>query len=241
MHCLFTYAISFVVSLALQSFSDRLFAGFKWYRRFTEDQKIEWNAYAVSTLHAIVSSAAALVILFKFPALVWDPVFQYQECGDHVLMLTAGYLTADAYVVGTNAQAFKALTSTLVHHLSASFTFLYMMQLHSLQAFALAFVVTEASTPLVNLRYQLSAMGLGKSRMYVINGLTMLAVFFVIRIIGYPFLMWSLIYHTGTIFALKGALTTILLWAGALTGGVLNHMWFYKMVKGAIKVLGRRG
>lgn len=48
----------------------------------------------------------------------------------------------------------------------------------------------EFSTPFVSLRSMLSVLGLKESRLYVINGLIMLATFFVCRVYMWPYVMW---------------------------------------------------
>lgn len=48
----------------------------------------------------------------------------------------------------------------------------------------------EASTPFVSLRGVLSKMGLKDSRLYIINGLIMLVVFFLCRVIMFPYVIY---------------------------------------------------
>lgn len=48
----------------------------------------------------------------------------------------------------------------------------------------------EASTPFVSLRGILSKIGLKDSPVYVINGLVMLAVFFICRIAMFPYVIY---------------------------------------------------
>lgn len=48
----------------------------------------------------------------------------------------------------------------------------------------------EASTPFVSLRGILARMNLKTSRLYVANGLLMLAVFFLCRIAMFPYVMY---------------------------------------------------
>lgn len=48
----------------------------------------------------------------------------------------------------------------------------------------------EASTPFVSLRGVLSKMGLKDTRLYIINGLIMLVVFFLCRVIMFPYVIY---------------------------------------------------
>lgn len=52
----------------------------------------------------------------------------------------------------------------------------------------------EASTPFVSLRGILSKIGLKNSPVYVINGLLMLAVFFICRIAMFPYVIYMYAY-----------------------------------------------
>lgn len=48
----------------------------------------------------------------------------------------------------------------------------------------------EASTPFVSLRGVLSKIGLKNSRIYIVNGLVMLLVFFLCRVAMFPYVIY---------------------------------------------------
>lgn len=95
----------------------------------------------------------------------------------------------------------------------------------------------EFSTPFVSLRSILSTMKMKESRFYLINGLLMLAAFFVCRLVMWPYVLWR--YSV----AIKAANTWnafhSLPWSCKVCIAILffpQLYWFQLMVKGAIKV-----
>ncbi|XP_064536300.1 ceramide synthase [Drosophila montana] len=95
----------------------------------------------------------------------------------------------------------------------------------------------EFSTPFVSLRSILSTMGLKDSRAYILNGLVMLATFFVCRVCMWPYVMWrySLAIDAASMWAAMCGLPR-----GCLVSIAILFLpqlyWFYLMVLGALKV-----
>lgn len=95
----------------------------------------------------------------------------------------------------------------------------------------------EFSTPFVSLRSILSTMGLKDSRAYILNGLAMLATFFVCRVCMWPYVMWrySVAIDAASMWAAMCGLPR-----GCLISIAILFLpqlyWFYLMVMGALKV-----
>ncbi|XP_041447847.1 ceramide synthase [Drosophila obscura] len=95
----------------------------------------------------------------------------------------------------------------------------------------------EFSTPFVSLRSILSTMRLKESRVYIANGLLMLATFFVCRVCMWPYVMWrySLAIEAATLWSAMSGLPR-----GCLVSIAILFLpqlyWFYLMVLGALKV-----
>lgn len=96
--------------------------------------------------------------------------------------------------------------------------------------------IMEASTPFVSFRSILSTLGMKEHRYYVINGILMMATFFIFRILLLPYLF---LWYSNTINV--PVLTAI----AALPRGCLisvailflpQYYWFYLIVRGALKV-----
>ncbi|XP_050499460.1 TLC domain-containing protein 3A [Diabrotica virgifera virgifera] len=97
----------------------------------------------------------------------------------------------------------------------------------------------EASTPFVSLRGVLSKIGMKNSPMYVINGLVMLAVFFICRIAMFPYVIYMYaesikVDFMSAVYTLpRGCIISIMVLL------LPQLYWFYLMVTGATKVLRR--
>ncbi|XP_016942249.1 ceramide synthase [Drosophila suzukii] len=95
----------------------------------------------------------------------------------------------------------------------------------------------EFSTPFVSMRSILSTMRLKDSRVYIANGLLMLATFFVCRVCMWPYVMWrySLAIEAASMWAAMCGLPR-----GCLVSIAILFLpqlyWFYLMVLGALKV-----
>ncbi|KAK9754119.1 COMM domain [Popillia japonica] len=95
----------------------------------------------------------------------------------------------------------------------------------------------EASTPFVSLRGILARMNLKTSRLYVANGLLMLAVFFLCRIAMFPYVMY--LYAAATDLDYVSALISLPRGCKATMAILVlpQVYWFYLMMKGATKIL----
>ncbi|ALC48804.1 CG17841, partial [Drosophila busckii] len=94
----------------------------------------------------------------------------------------------------------------------------------------------EFSTPFVSLRSILSTMKLKDSRAYIVNGLLMLATFFVCRVCMWPYVMWR---YSLAIDATSMWVAMCGLPRGCLISIAILFLpqlyWFYLMVMGALK------
>lgn len=97
-------------------------------------------------------------------------------------------------------------------------------------------VMTELTTPFINLRWFLHETGLKESRLYIANGLLMTALWFVVRILLFGWLGLRLHAMRADLFAIPRWQTGVLLGSFA-TGFALQVFWFRKIAKGAFKVL----
>eukprot|EP00088_Acartia_fossae_P007743 TRINITY_DN13623_c0_g1_i1.p1 TRINITY_DN13623_c0_g1~~TRINITY_DN13623_c0_g1_i1.p1 ORF type:complete len:296 (+),score=9.37 TRINITY_DN13623_c0_g1_i1:93-980(+) len=96
-----------------------------------------------------------------------------------------------------------------------------------------AFLV-EASTPFVSLRVVLCHLGLKKSKVYILNGVIMLASFFFFRVCIFPALYLWYVRSEGL-----SKLIGLPIWIHCAVMGLWapQLLWFHKMIKGTIKLL----
>jgi len=98
-------------------------------------------------------------------------------------------------------------------------------------------LMMEASTPFVSLRVILIHFNMKESLIYVLNGLLMLTSFFVFRVIIFPYLYWWYADNAG--LAVMEAIMQIPAHCHIFTVSIWvpQLFWFYKMVKGTIKLI----
>jgi hypothetical protein len=101
--------------------------------------------------------------------------------------------------------------------------------------------LVEASNPFLNLRAVLRLFNLHKSRVYLVNGVLMLVVFFCCRIAIFPFLYHSYANYSGVpVFEVPFSIP-LKCNLGCVTLFSMQLYWFWLMVKATIKILkGRR-
>ncbi|VVC91942.1 unnamed protein product [Leptidea sinapis] len=131
----------------------------------------------------------------------------------------------------------------LMHHLFiGGFGFLVIVYLRGgLGDCVFGFVyLMEVSTPFVSARGILSRMRLKSSRLYVVNGLLMLATFLVCRVLSLPYV--CLLYSRAIRLPYLEAISSLPLGCKVSICILLlpQLYWFYLMSSGALKMLFRR-
>jgi TLC domain len=106
--------------------------------------------------------------------------------------------------------------------------------------YVLLVLSTEVTTPLVNARWLLDKGGLKQHKLYFINGITMMVMWFFVRIVFMVFYFFPLMYrHQGELVMLNSVYKWFLLTIPPLLT-VLNMYWFSKMVRGAMRLLSKK-
>ncbi|PNW79524.1 hypothetical protein CHLRE_08g358531v5 [Chlamydomonas reinhardtii] len=104
-------------------------------------------------------------------------------------------------------------------------------------ALTLWMLSTEFTTPFIAARYMLDKAGLKSHPIYVVNGLLIVASWTVARMATFlPFFKTA--WDVRAQVPLMNPLSQVLLLVFPATLAVLNTWWYYKIVKGALKVLG---
>ncbi|KRT80815.1 hypothetical protein AMK59_5041 [Oryctes borbonicus] len=95
----------------------------------------------------------------------------------------------------------------------------------------------EASTPFVSLRGILARMNLKTTRLYMVNGLLMLVVFFLCRIAMFPYVMY--LYAKAADLDYLSAIASLPRGCKATMSILIlpQVYWFYLMMRGATKIL----
>ncbi|XP_066263976.1 TLC domain-containing protein 4-B-like isoform X2 [Branchiostoma lanceolatum] len=155
----------------------------------------------------------------------------------HTLCILVGYTMADLLVMATHPAQYDLMI--LVHHLMAVFGGLAGTVDPMLPYFCNLVCLQELSTPFVNMRIILYELGLKNSRLYKLNGVLMLVVFFTCRLATIP-LWFQLSSHmaTGELYTVSIPLLVTIFGCIPVVS-VFNLYWFSKMCKGAYRVVSR--
>ncbi|XP_050780573.1 TLC domain-containing protein 4-like [Gopherus flavomarginatus] len=219
----FFSAVSPQLSLALS----------RHYSSLTAVKKCEWNSRCVSTLHALIVGLFCLYILFFDEAINANPIWGDPDLVKFNVAISCGYLLYDLLLL---LRYWKTLGDSLFvcHHLVALYAYGYVLSRGVLPYFANFRLLSELSTPFVNLRWFFDTVGQPRSSWFVLaNGLAMTVVFFLVRIAVIPSYYARMLAWYGTPEYARLGLAVQVAWiVPSLALEVLNLVWMYKIIRG---------
>ncbi|RDX75222.1 Transmembrane protein 56-B, partial [Mucuna pruriens] len=148
---------------------------FKIYSSFSKIQRIEWNSRSISTMHAIFITTMSLYLVFcsnlfaDYQSTEFVTV-QSSSLSTFSLGVSVGYFIAD---IGLILWLFPALGGYqyVLHHLLSLVAVAYSMLTGEGQLYTFMVLISETTTPGINLRWYLDVAGMKKSKAYLINGI----------------------------------------------------------------------
>ncbi|XP_015263039.1 PREDICTED: transmembrane protein 56-B-like [Gekko japonicus] len=196
-------------------------------------KRSEWNSRCVSTVHAMVVGLFCLYILWYDDAVNANPIWGEPRLVKLNVAITCGYLLYDLLLL---IRYWRTLGDSLFvcHHLAALYAYGYVLSRGVLPYFANFRLLSELSTPFVNLRWFLDTVGWPRSSWLALaNGLAMTMVFFVVRIAVIPSYYAQVFAWYGTPEYGRLGLSVQLAWIGpSLALEVLNVVWMYRITRG---------
>ncbi|KAL6784458.1 hypothetical protein ACKKBF_B01870 [Auxenochlorella protothecoides x Auxenochlorella symbiontica] len=211
------------------------------YSNLSEKKKLEWDARWPSTLHAVVLSSAAGYLflctdLFSDSKEFGDPVIlRMNPLSTAALGYSLGYFSTDLVMLCAHYPDFGGAEMGL-HHVAAWMSIAVSGIHEEGHLYTLALLGTECTTPFINARWMLDAVGLRSSRIYLVNGLALVADWFVIRILLFLWFFAHMYTHSDEIYLVSVPCIILLLTVPVLLF-TLNLFWFFKILAGARKLL----
>jgi hypothetical protein len=220
-------------------------------RQFSEvsptPQKLRQHVYQsniriIGLLHLAVQLPLALAVVLD-PAMQRDRLYSTSRRSALMLCISAGYFLHDLYHCLTVFSEWGV--PYLLHATLCCSLYSYGAITGCLHYFGAEFLLWEASTPCVYIRWVLYKLKKTDSTAYVVNGIAMLLTFFLTRnVFG---LAMSVDFFRVSSKELRhptyGGISPSLLWgyriANVLLNG-LNAFWVSKMASGAAKLLRKR-
>ncbi|KAL5731904.1 hypothetical protein ACHQM5_004588 [Ranunculus cassubicifolius] len=216
---------------------------FKSYPGLTKIQRIEWNNKWISTLHAFFITTMSLYFVF-FSDLYSDRrheglvPFRSSSLSSFTLGISAGYFLTDLAMI---VWAYPSLGGMeyVVHHLLSVIAVAYSMLTGEGQLYTYMVLISEATTPGINLRWFLDTAGLKRSNAYLINGVGIFLSWLVARILLFGYIFYHVYLHYVQIVQMH-AFGILLVFVVPVVLGIMNLVWFGKIVKGLKKQIAKR-
>ncbi|XP_010093181.2 transmembrane protein 56 [Morus notabilis] len=216
---------------------------FKSYSSLSKVQRTEWNNRAMSTVHAVFITIMSLSLVFSSDLYSDDrlagPVtLQSSPLSTFVLGVSVGYFIADLGMIFWFYPDLGGL-EYVVHHLLSLASIAYAMLTGEGQLYTYMVLISETTTPGINLRWYLDTAGMKRSRAYVINGVVIFLSWLVARILLFLYLFYHVYLHYDQVRQMH-TFGQILVLVVPLVLSVMNLMWFAKIYKGMMKTLAKR-
>ncbi|XP_038899443.1 LOW QUALITY PROTEIN: TLC domain-containing protein 4-like [Benincasa hispida] len=215
---------------------------FKSYSNLSRIQRVEWNNRAMSTVHAVFITAAALYMVFLsdlysdryFPLVT----FRSSTISTFGLGVSVGYFITDLGMILWFYPAIGGM-EYVIHHLLSLVAVAYAMLTGEGQLYTYMVLISETTTPGINLRWYLDTAGMKKSKAYLINGVVIFFAWLVARILLFMYMFYHVYLHLNQVLQMH-VFGQFLVFVVPLILSVMNLTWFAKIFKGLKKTLAKR-
>lgn len=215
---------------------------FKGYASLNKMQKIEWNNRGMSTVHAIFITVMSVYLVF-FSGLFSDeldgPVtVRSSSLSSFTLGVSIGYFITDIAMIYWLYPALGGM-EYIIHHMLSLMSTMYAMLSGEAHVYIYMGLITETTTPGINLRWFLDVAGMKNSKAYLVNGVAMVVTWLVARIILFMYLFYHMFVHYDQIKKMNTFGYFLVLIAPCIIF-VMNVLWFSKILKGLKKTMAKR-
>jgi len=205
----------------------------KVYESQKSEAKVDLNARLTAMLHAtIVFLMSAYLIVFD-PEFTWRDVYTYAPMARLCLTLSAGYFLSDMIICTKLKDYYPEATSYMVHHIVSIFGIVLSLRDQGAMWFVCCRLLTELSTPFVNLKFMLMLVGQAKGALYIANEHIAFWCFIISRPLLSPFFWYCTLHHwtNPKFWSMDPAL--LIFWIVSATGlDILNSLWLKSIIKG---------
>ncbi|XP_057537632.1 uncharacterized protein LOC130815249 [Amaranthus tricolor] len=216
---------------------------FKSYGGLNRVQKIEWSNRGISTVHALFIAAMSLYFVF------WSDLYaDYQTNGSvtfrsstlstFTLGVSVGYFIADLAMIMWLYPSLGGI-EYVIHHSLSGIAVAYAMFSGEGQLYTFMVLISEVTTPEINMRWFLDTVGLKKSHAYLINGIMIFFAWLVARILLFVYMFYHVYLHYDQVMQMH-VFGFFLVFVVPSVLAAMNLMWFGKILKGLKKTLAKR-
>ncbi|XP_043687316.1 TLC domain-containing protein 4-B-like isoform X2 [Telopea speciosissima] len=216
---------------------------FRSYAALTKIQKIEWNNRGISTLHAIFITIMSVYFvifadLFSDRRLAGLVIFRSSPLSTFVLGVSVGYFLADLGMIFWLYPSLGGMEYVL-HHLFSLVSVAYSMLSGEGQFYTYMVLISEATTPGINLRWYLDTAGMKRSNTYLLNGLAIFFAWLGARVLLFFYIFYDVYLHSYQVNQMQ-PFGRLLVYGVPSVLAIMNLLWFAKIVKGLKKTLAKR-
>jgi hypothetical protein len=224
---------------------------FPSYKNAAPERKIEWHAYAVSTIHTLFTLWTAVRNILHDEE--WTPAYLCEGrvdwrswcfsvtiayfCVDIVLMMVAKMVAKDP--------GYRMDLSLVFHHFFVGGSIVLSMHYSYVTWFLAVLLFNELSTLFLNFRWFLLTSGMENHKLFMTNGAIFTVTFFFCRVCLLPILFFFYWKRAGLCLETHQADIPLSFKALAFCNfpllWVLNCFWFVKIIRGVLKALNGKG
>ncbi|XP_065022622.1 uncharacterized protein LOC103998203 isoform X2 [Musa acuminata AAA Group] len=159
---------------------------FKGYSSLTKIQRIDWNNRGMSSIHAIFVTIMSIYLvfcsdLFSDNTINLPITFRSSSLSTFGLGVSVGYFLADLAMIAWSYPSLGGMEYVL-HHTLSVIAVAYTMLSGEGQFYTYLVLISEITTPGINLRWFLDTAGMKRSQAYLVNG-------------AMVFLAWLMLHH----------------------------------------------
>lgn len=202
---------------------------FKGFTSLTKIQRIEWNNRGMSTVHSIYITIMSIYLVF------FSDLYSKYDQHQRAIMFTLRSSPLSTFTLGVSVGYF-ILDLSMIYHLLSLFAIAYSVFSGEGQFYTYMVLISEATTPGINLRWFLDTIGLKTSNAYIINGAVMFFAWLIARILLFGYLFYHVSQHYAQIVKMH-IIGCILVFCVPSILAMMNIIWFGKILKGLKKQL----
>ncbi|CAL9760035.1 unnamed protein product [Musa acuminata subsp. burmannicoides] len=215
---------------------------FKGYSSLTKIQRIDWNNRGMSSIHAIFVTIMSIYLvfcsdLFSDNSINLPITFRSSSLSTFGLGVSVGYFLADLAMIAWSYPSLGGMEYVLHHTLSA-IAVAYTMLSGEGQFYTYLVLISEITTPGINLRWFLDTAGMKRSQAYLVNGAMVFLAWLVARILLFIYLFYHIFLHYDQVRQMR-SFGYLLIFVVPSALAIMNIIWFGKILKGLRKALSK--
>jgi len=195
---------------------------------------LDWDVRCTSILNAFSVFSIVSYCLFVQPdGLVWYDIKQNSLLGTMAMQMCGGYFICDFIVVIICRNYYPGVSDYVIHHIVAISAFVLADKESALVWFANVRLLSEFSTPFVNMRWMLLQVNLRQTVIYSVNRHMTFWAFLLFRILPIPIYWGACYYHYGSKdWNHLGWQAKVVAFLSGVALDFLNINWFLKLARG---------